>query len=221
MMARKALSSFKGVIGLVQTLVGLVLLVVLAIALNALFASRSSQTASQPQQPVSQSPSLSPTAEPSQADATAGWQQYLNEKDGYAIKYPNGWFLNEKSSIITSYDPNQAPGRSGIPPSELKVWIVTDDNPQRLDAKGWVEERTSMEKNQPQEMETTVTEQREIKVGQALGILQKGYRTTDPRQTVVSVYFTRADKAYAIFAYPADSKHFDLFLRMLGSFRFL
>lgn len=221
-MNRRTFHNSRGIIGLAQALVGLGLLVVLAVALNAVFASRGSQPAGEPQQPTLQPPvSSTPETDTGQATSVVAWKEYSNSKDGYAIKYPDGWHLNEISSIITSYDPNEAPGRSGIPSTEIKVWIIVNDNENRLSTEEWVEEHLSSQKNQSEEMDTTVIEQREVQVGETFGILQKGYRTIDPQQTVTRVYLARNNRVYTIFAYPADSRYSNIFLEMLRSFRFL
>jgi len=41
-------------------------------------------------------PEITQVSDPQEVDETANWSVYTNEKIGYSIKYPPGWYMHEK-----------------------------------------------------------------------------------------------------------------------------
>lgn len=117
-MTRKVLANSRGIVGLAQALLGLVLVIAFVLAINALFASRSSRPANQ-------------------TDPKIVWVEYTDPVAGLSFKYPEEWQLADLE-----------PGRSARLINSSSSYyrgieFIIDKNPMRLPPRDFVTERLS------------------------------------------------------------------------------
>ena len=141
-----------------------------------------------------------------------GYTLYRNEAAGFAIGYPEDWFVTETSASIvylTSFDMEDAPDTEGIPEGETKVDLLVSQPPRAESVDAFVEDQR--EENEAIDTEITNVEELTVLNGMEAVLLTSEGRT-GTSQTFYTVY-----NGYSILMSPfGDSGPFNT---MIGTLR--
>ncbi len=160
-------------------------------------------------------PSPTTQAKPTQTPP-ADWRQYTDTKNGYTIKYPPEWYLqepNENSSTV-SFLVKKTEGES------TGVWISVKENPDKLPIQDWWRNYIQAFGDAQDMIEKT--KRMKISVDN-----QEAYfvQTTEDwaSRPFTQVFVAKDDKVYIIATdfTDEDNQYYPLFTLMLSSFRFL
>jgi len=144
-----------------------------------------------------------------EGDPTADWETYTNTEDGYSIKYPPDWFIEEKEDLVSIYNQNPqahkfertkeiSAGVFDYPEEDFIFQVTVNKNITPL---------------------PILTQEIQVAIGGIVGV--KGILIGGEGEKILVGYIVNLGKAYNFYGRPADSNFPDHFDLILSTFKFL